>query len=91
MPQLLQKPPLGGVYCIAWILQGPFDIASKLNWRLFYAGENGVRERFLDMWEYLAREHPCICWLQKMPSAPLLHMRFMDSPGTTWCTRGGVD
>ena len=36
------------------LLQGPFDVASKLNWKLFYAGENGVRDRFLDMWEYLA-------------------------------------
>lgn len=53
---LLMKPPLNGWTCAAWILQGPFDVIAKLNWHLFYAGEGGVRDRFLDMWEYLARE-----------------------------------
>nr|QOL01077.1 putative extracellular protein CSOL_010 [Pseudococcomyxa simplex] len=52
---ILQKNPWNGPTCVAWILQGPFDVASKLNWKLFYAGENGVRDRFLDMWEYLAK------------------------------------
>ena len=76
MPELLQKPPLGGMYCIAWILQGPFDVASKLNWKLFYAGENGVRERFLDLWEYLASELPWMCRLLIMQQLPtlLLHV-----------------
>ena len=82
MPQLLQKPPLGGVYCIAWILQGPLDAASWLNWSLFYAGEGGVRDRFLDLWEYLARAPPRNCQLVHMmpPHAAATVVSSMHTP-----------
>jgi hypothetical protein len=53
---LLLKPPLNGWTCAAWILQGPFDLVGIANWKLFFAGANGVRDRFLEMWEYLAGE-----------------------------------
>ena len=51
---LLEKPPTNGALCTAWILQGPFDVSTWLNWYMFYQGQQGVRGRFLDMWEYLA-------------------------------------
>ena len=51
---LLEKPPTNGALCTAWILQGPFDLSTWLNWYMFYQGAQGVRGRFLDMWEYLA-------------------------------------
>ncbi|CAL5220637.1 g2681 [Coccomyxa viridis] len=51
---LLTKPPTNGVFCTAWILQGPFDLSTWLNWYMFYQGSEGVRNSFLDMWEYLA-------------------------------------
>ena len=50
----MEKQPLNGHTCIAWILQGPLDFSSELNWALFYAGADGVRDRFLDLWEFLA-------------------------------------
>ena len=55
----LEKAPLNGATCIAWILQGPLDFTSELNWALFYAGADGVRDAFLDLWEFLASEAPC--------------------------------
>ena len=54
MNPLLEKPPTNGALCTAWILQGPFDVSTWLNWYMFYQGQQGVRGRFLDMWEYLA-------------------------------------
>ncbi|CAK0783442.1 hypothetical protein CVIRNUC_006641 [Coccomyxa viridis] len=53
---LLEKPPTNGALCTAWILQGPFDVSTWLNWYMFYQGQQGVRGRFLDMWEYLAEK-----------------------------------
>ena len=51
---LLTKPPTNGDFCTAWILQGPFDLSTWLNWYMFYQGSQGVRNSFLDLWEYLA-------------------------------------
>jgi hypothetical protein len=28
----LEKMPLNGLTCIAWILQGPLDVTNELNW-----------------------------------------------------------
>ena len=60
MNPLLTKPPTNGVFCTAWILQGPFDLSTWLNWYMFYQGSEGVRNSFLDMWEYLAGNTFCI-------------------------------
>ena len=55
--QLLTKPPTNGALCTAWILQGPFDLSTWLNWYMFYNGQQGVRDSFLNLWEYLAGDH----------------------------------
>ena len=54
---LLTKPPENNALCTAWILQGPFDLSTWLNWWMFYQGSQGVRNSFLDLWEYLAGEN----------------------------------
>lgn len=54
MNPLLTKPPTNGDLCTAWILQGPFDLSTWLNWYMFYQGSQGVRNSFLNLWEYLA-------------------------------------
>ena len=54
MNPLLTKPPENNALCTAWILQGPFDVSTWLNWYMFYQGSQGVRTAFLDLWEYLA-------------------------------------
>ncbi len=51
---LLTKPPENNALCTAWILQGPFDVSTWLNWYMFDQGSQGVRSAFLDLWEYLA-------------------------------------
>ena len=28
----LEKMPMNGLTCIAWILQGPLDVTNELNW-----------------------------------------------------------
>ena len=54
MSPALEKPPQNGITCIAWILTDQFDIAGQESWKRFYAGQGGVRDRFLDLWEFLA-------------------------------------
>lgn len=38
---------------------GAFDLSTWLNWYMFYQGSEGVRNSFLDMWEYLAGNTFC--------------------------------
>lgn len=96
---VLEKPPQNGVTCAAWILQTPFDLPGQENWSLFYAGQNGVRDAFLDLWEFLAGVFPVSSHLS-MPSnrtiCTCMHvvhaMTYQRSPtlvharGCWWCS-----
>ncbi len=54
MEEVLEKPPLNGVTCIAWILTANFDLVGQQAWKAFFAGQGGVRDAFLGLSETLA-------------------------------------
>ena len=74
----MEKMPLNGKTCIAWILQGPLDLSSELNWALFYAGKDGIRDSFLNLWEFLASTAIPLC------SPPCLQLH--SKPHALQCT-----
>ena len=70
--EVLEKPPLNGITCIAWILTANFDLVGQQAWKNFFAGKGGVRDAFLALWDILAgaRAAPCHSAPAKLQSEP---------------------